>query len=75
MARKGRISIGPTKRREAKSNADYKVLPLRMETTQVETTDAAWKRLGYASRMAFLRDALASHLAAKGEMEAAAPMR
>jgi len=34
--------------------------------------DAAIDRLGYASRMAFLRDAIGSLLADKGEADAAA---
>ncbi|MDD5309059.1 MAG: hypothetical protein PHU25_17235 [Deltaproteobacteria bacterium] len=68
-ARKGRVPVGP---RVAHGGGTYKVLPLRMEAAVVDQLDAAWRRQGLRSRMALIRRALASFLAATGEAEVAA---
>lgn len=70
-ALKGRVTVGAVQRAHRESDEDVKVLPLRIGAEAVEAMDGAWKRLGYASRMAFLRAALAGHLKARGEDEAA----
>ena len=48
---------------------------LRMAEPDVEVLDAAWKRLGFKSRMAFLRHAMASALHAAGDIDAAIALR
>lgn len=53
---------GPIQKRPARDKADMQVLPLGMERTVVVKLDAAWKALGYKSRMAFLRDAMVAYL-------------
>ena len=75
-ARKGRVPVGPVQR-QAKRDADVKmmVLPLRMAEPDVEAIDAAWKRLGFKSRMAFIREAMGLALEARGEAEAAQAAR
>ena len=75
-ARKGRVPVGPVQR-QAKRDADVKmmVLPLRMAEPDVEAIDAAWKRLGFKSRMAFIREAMGLVLEARGEGEAATAAR
>ena len=75
-ARKGRVPVGPVQR-QAKRDADVKmmVLPLRMAEPDVEAIDAAWKRLGFKSRMAFIREAMGLALEARGEGEAATAAR
>ena len=61
-AAKGRIPIGPSKRRAARDKSEMQVLPLNMARTVVVKLDAAVKELGYGSRMAFIRDALVACL-------------
>ena len=75
-ARKGRVPVGPVQR-QAKRDADVKmmVLPLRMAEPDVEAIDGAWKRLGFKSRMAFIREAMGLALEARGEGEAAKAAR
>ena len=70
-AQKGRIPTGPVERSAAPAE-DHQVLPLRLPTSRVTALDEAVARLGYTSRMAFLRDAIGRTLAAKGEQTAAA---
>jgi hypothetical protein len=41
------------------------VLPLRITTPDVETLDAAWRRLGFKSRTGFLREAMGASLEAR----------
>lgn len=75
-ALKGRITVGAVKRTaRANPEVEQRVLPIRMEDPAVEALDAAWKRLGYKTRMAFIRDALGGLLEAKGEGVAAKAIR
>ena len=69
-ALKGNGPVGPLPRRAA-ADVEHKVLPLRMPAPAVEAMDAAAKRLGYATRIAFLRAAVAALLRAEGEGDAA----
>lgn len=71
-----RIAAGPAER-APKRDADVKmmVLPLRMAEPDVEAIDGAWKRLGFKSRMAFIREAMGAMLEARGEGEAAKAAR
>ncbi len=58
QAQKGRVRVGPIERRASGEAADVKVLPLRMTAAEVEALDEAWRRLGFKSRTAMIRDAL-----------------
>lgn len=58
QAQKGRIRVGPLKRRAPGEVADVKVLPLRMTAAEVEALDEAWRRLGFKSRTAMIRAAV-----------------
>ena len=69
---RGRIKAGPTTRAAEGPGVEHKVLPLRLEAETVTRLDAAADRLGYASRAAFLREAIGSLLSARGEGEVAA---
>jgi hypothetical protein len=62
-ARKGGVPGGPTPR-TPKPEPDVKmmVLPLRMAEPDVEVLDAARRRLGFKSRMEFLRHAIGQAL-------------
>jgi hypothetical protein len=64
QAQKGRIRVGPIERRSTGEAAHVKVLPLRMTAGEVEALDEAWKRLGFKSRTAMLKKAIADLLAA-----------
>ena len=64
QAQKGRVRVGPLKRRATGEAADIEVLPLRMTAAEVQALDEAWKRLGFESRMAMIRKAIADLLAA-----------
>jgi len=71
-ARKGRIPVGPVRRRHADGEApDMKVLPLRMEAEVVARLDEARERLGLKTRMDLFRKSLAEYLTAAGEHEVA----
>jgi len=71
-ARKGRIPVGPVRRRHADGETpDMKVLPLRMEAEIVARLDEARERLGLKTRMDLFRKSLADYLAAAGEHEVA----
>lgn len=71
-ARKGRIPVGPVRRRHADGEApDMKVLPLRMEAEAVARLDEARERLGLKTRMDLFRKSLADYLTAAGEHEVA----
>lgn len=68
---RGRIPAGPTHRRE-RPEVEHKVLPLRLEADAVAKLDEAVERLGFKTRIAFLREAIASLLAERGEGDVAA---
>ena len=72
-AAKGRIPIGPRKTRN--SDAEFKVLPLRLDTAAIEKMDQAWRELGIPSRSQFLRKAIGAYLEAAGKTEAAEALR
>ena len=72
QARKGRIPIGPARRRRQEGEASsFKVLPLRMEAEVVARLDEARARLGLPSRMALFRQSLHEYLTRAGEHEVA----
>ena len=54
---------------------DRPVLPLAMERPTVDALDAAWRALGFPSRIAFLRVAIAEALERGGQADAAALVR
>lgn len=58
QAQKGRVRIGPIERRATGETAEIKVLPLRMTAAEVESLDEAWRRLGFKSRTAMIREAI-----------------
>jgi len=62
QAQKGRVRVGPIERRALGEAADVKVLPLRMIAAEVEALDEAWRRLGFKSRTAMIRKAIAEML-------------
>lgn len=64
QAQKGRVRVGPIERRATGETADIKVLPLRMTAAEVEALDEARRRLGFKSRTAMLKKAIADLLAA-----------
>jgi hypothetical protein len=64
QAQKGRIRVGPIERHAPGEAADVKVLPLRMTAAEVEALDEAWRRLGFKSRTAMLKKAIADLLEA-----------
>ena len=75
-ARKGRIPIGPVRRRYAPGEGPpIKVLPLRLEARIVSRLDQARERLGFRNRMEFFRTALADYLAGSGEQDVAQLLR
>ncbi len=61
-ATKGKITIGAVEKRAPRDKTATQVLPLGMERTVVAKLDAAWKALGFKSRMAFIRDAMVAYL-------------
>jgi len=71
-AAKGKITVGAIEKRAPRDKADMQVLPLGMERTVVAKLDAAWKALGFKSRMAFLRDAMVAYLRDQEGTEATA---
>lgn len=73
QAAKGRVPMGP--RQNRRSDAEFKVLPLRMDAAAIEKMDAAWRELGIKTRTEFLRQAIGSFLDAAGKREAAAALR
>ncbi|MCU0690071.1 MAG: hypothetical protein MUF54_01590 [Polyangiaceae bacterium] len=62
QAQKGRVRVGPIERRAPAESADVKILPLRMTAAEVDALDEAWRRLGFKSRTAMIRGALARFL-------------
>lgn len=64
QAHEGRVRVGPIERRAPGEAADVKVLPLRMTAAEVEALDEAWRRLGFKSRTAMIRKAIADLLEA-----------
>jgi hypothetical protein len=63
QAQKGRVRVGPIERRSG-ATSDVKVVPLRMTAAEVEALDEAWRRLGFKSRMAMIRNAISSFVGA-----------
>lgn len=63
QAQKGRVRVGPIERRSG-GTCDVKVLPLRMPAAEVEALDEARLRLGFKSRTAMLKKAIADLLEA-----------
>jgi hypothetical protein len=59
QAQKGRIKLGAIERRAPGKAVDVKVLPLRMTAAEVEALDAGWRRLGFKSRTAMLKQPIA----------------
>ena len=75
-ARKGRIPIGPARRRYAPGEGPpIKVLPLRLEARVVSRLDEARERLGFRNRMEFFRTALADYPVGSGEQDVAQLLR
>lgn len=72
QAQKGRIPVGPTRRRSSAEPGDFKVIPLRLETEVADQIDAARERLELPSRTALIRRALMLYLAKAGENDVAA---
>lgn len=68
-ALKGRVTVAAVERVKREEGVEINILPLRMPAPTVDALDVAWKRLGYASRMAFVREAMSGLMAAKGEGE------
>ena len=68
-AQRGRIPIGRRGRRADGEAADFKILPLRMETDLVAALDEARERLGLKSRMELFRRSLHTYLDGAGENE------
>ena len=64
QAQKGRIRVGPIERRAPGAAATVKLLPLRMTAAEDEALDEAWRRLGFKSRTAMLKKAIADLLEA-----------
>ena len=65
QASQGKVTTGPATRGYAEGT-DFKVIPFRIPTATADTLDAAWKMMGFATRMDFLRAALRDKLAASG---------
>jgi hypothetical protein len=63
QAQKLRIRVGPIERSAPGDAADVKVLPLRMTAAEIEGLDEAWHRLGFKSRTAMIKKAIADMLA------------
>ena len=70
-ALKGRVPVGPVER-TAGEGGKSKTMPVGMGEAQVAALDGAWERLGYKSRNAMIRDAVAALLSARGDQAAAA---
>jgi hypothetical protein len=73
-AEKGRIRVGPVvagKRLEGSLAGEDKTLPLTLTAAAVVAMDAAWRRLGFTSRMKFMRAAIRQELERGGETNAA----
>ncbi len=64
LAREGRLPAGT---RRARGGEPVRVVPVGMPVPTEEALDAAWRRLGYASRISFIRSALSEKLQAEGE--------
>ena len=58
-----RTSPAAIRRARGEPDAEYDVLPLRMEVGEVEALDAAWKAAGFSSRAAFVREAISAKVA------------
>ena len=64
--------VEPGQRREGTVAGADKTLPLTVTAQAVEAMDAAWMRIGFTSRMSFMRTAIREALARRGEQAAAA---
>ena len=72
-AEKGRINVGPRKRRTHDGEPlDVKILPLRLEADVADKMDEAWRAKGIKNRMEFFRGAIGHYLAHLGAADAAA---
>ena len=70
LAKAGTLPTG-SGRRSRGTGKPLKVLPVGLPVSVVVAMDAAWKRLGYGSRISFIRDALKAKLSELGEDEVA----
>lgn len=70
QARNGKVRRGAAEARQ-RSEASLKVVPLRIEASDLEQLDAARERLRMKTRMELFRRALAKFLASAGETEVA----
>lgn len=61
QAEQGKVATGPVGRSYDEFTV-FKTIPFRLPTEHADTLDAAWKVLGYVSRMDFLRAALREKL-------------
>lgn len=68
MARQGTLPSGT---RRSRSGEPQKVLPVAMAVSVVEALDEAWRRNGYGSRIAFIREAIVEKLVELGEGDVA----
>ena len=68
VAAGGAVPVGPTERTKKAPEGKMMVLPLRMAEADVDILDAAWERLGFKNRTAFLREAMSALLEARGEV-------
>ena len=71
QAQAGKIRVGPPLVRQ-RSDADFKVLPVRLEAEVVDVIDEAWRRQGLKTRMDLFRHAISDYMLSHGEKEAAA---
>jgi hypothetical protein len=69
-AKAGRVRSGGTRQRRGSGEA-IKTVPLCLPVSTVGALDEAWKRCGYVSRIAFIRQAIGDILSLKGEAEVA----
>ena len=74
-AMKGKVTVGAVKQGAKGTGKVAKVIPLSLDVDAVVALDGARVRLGFSSRNAMIREAVAGLLEAKGEGEAAAALR
>lgn len=71
QAQAGKIRVGPAPDRK-RSDAEFKVLPVRLEAEVVNVIDEAWRRQGLKTRMDMFRHAISDYMLSHGEKDAAA---
>ena len=71
QAERGLVPVGPSHQRQ--SEAEHKVVPLRLAVEAIEGLDQARERQGLKSRMELFRRALHLYLTSVGETAAAEP--